>query len=560
MVMLDGRTEAAIQEPRIFWHPHFASVLRAAAAGGARAIGLDVAFGLSVERWAPDLDRELAAAYAEVSASVPVVLAYDNLTPLPEGLPVYMLANIQAGIGFANLTVDSDNFVRRQELRSGDENALESFGARLAAAALNAEWAADAGAESKLGEPPFALRLAERVVPLDRAGFMLIHYWGPSATFQSVSMADVLEAGRQSNTARLEEWFREKIVLIGTADPADQKSTPFYLSGGGQRLTPGVEIQASIVATLVEGRFLREVSQPAAIAIVVLFAFTAAGLAFRFRVPIAPVLLVAIFAFYFAISVWALGDGLVVPLVQPALGLVLGGGSGYVMYSLTEGRKRRLLQDVFGRYVSPEIAQEILARGEIPLGGTRQPVTVMFCDLRDYTSYCHGRDPQQVVQELNEYFAYMSQEIKAHGGMINKFIGDGIMALFGAPVPHAHDPYNAARCAERMVARNREYNRRRAEQGLRPLVLGIGIHTGEAVVGTIGAPEKMEYTAIGDAVNVASRIEGENKTFHTQALLSEATYLLIQGRVEAERMGEAKLKGVAEPVTLYAVARDERAG
>jgi adenylate cyclase len=177
----------------------------------------------------------------------------------------------------------------------------------------------------------------------------------------------------------------------------------------------------------------------------------------------------------------------------------------------------------------------------------------MFCDLRDYTSYCHGRDPHQIVHELNEYFAYMTEEIKAHGGMVNKFIGDGIMALFGAPVPHADDPYNAVTCAVRMVARNREYNEGRLQKGLRPLVLGVGIHTGEAVVGTIGAPEKMEYTAIGDAVNVASRIEGENKTFHTQALFSEATYRLVHDRLPAERMGEAKLKGVAEPVTLFSI-------
>jgi adenylate cyclase len=180
----------------------------------------------------------------------------------------------------------------------------------------------------------------------------------------------------------------------------------------------------------------------------------------------------------------------------------------------------------------------------------------MFCDLRDYTSYCQGRDPHQIVHELNEYFAYMTEEIKAHGGMVNKFIGDGIMALFGAPVPHADDPYNAVTCAQRMVARNREYNKGRVEKGLRPLVLGVGIHTGEAVVGTIGAPEKMEYTAIGDAVNVASRIEGENKTFHTQALFSEATYQLVRDRLQAERMGEAKLKGVSEPVTLFSIRQD----
>jgi adenylate cyclase len=552
--MIDAQTERMIQEPRLFWHPHFESVLRAAAAGGARAIGMDVAFGLSVEPWAPDLDRQLAAAYAEVSATAPVVFAYDSLTELPEGLPLYLLAGIQGGLGYANLTVDRDNFVRRQELRSQDENAQESLGARLAAVALGAEWSAADGQEQS---PRTTLRLGDRAVPLDRSGFMLIRYWGPNGTFRSVSMADVLDAARQGDAGRLEQWFRGNVVLVGATDPTDQRSTPFYLSGDAQQLTTGVEIQASIVATLLEGRFLHETPRTAEFALVALFAFLAAGLAFRFRVPLAPGLLVAIFGTYFAISARELGNGLVLPLVAPLLGTMLGGGGGYVMYSLTEGRNRRLLQDVFGKFVSPAMAQEILSRGSIPMGGTRQPVTVMFCDLRNYTTYCQGHDPQQVVKELNEYFADMTAEIKAHGGMVNKFIGDGIMALFGAPVPHPDDPYNAVVCAQRMVARNREYNRRRKEQGLEPLILGVGIHTGRAVVGTIGAPEKMEYTAIGDAVNVASRIEGENKTFQTQALLSEATYRLIEGRVETERMGEAKLKGVSEPVTLFSVARVE---
>jgi len=211
LVMLDERTEATIQEPRLFWHPHFASVLRAAAAGGARAIGVDVAFALSVEPWAPDLDRQLAEAYAEVSAGVPVVFAYDSLTPLPEGLPLYLLAGIQGGLGYANLTVDDDNFVRRQELRSKDENAQESFAARLAAAALGLEWNAGQG-ES----PQQTLRLGDRTVPLDGSGFMLIHYWGPNGTFRSVSMADVLEAARQENTGQLEQQATPVAGLVRT--------------------------------------------------------------------------------------------------------------------------------------------------------------------------------------------------------------------------------------------------------------------------------------------------------------------------------------------------------
>ena len=161
-------------------------------------------------------------------------------------------------------------------------------------------------------------------------------------------MADVLEAARQGNSGQLEQWFRGSVVLVGASDPADQKSTPFYLAGEGQQLTAGVEIQAGIVATLLEGRFLKEAPRAAMFALVAVFAFLAAGLAFRFRVPVAPGLLVAIFGIYFAISAKAMGSGLVLPLVAPALGTALGGAAGYVMYSLTEGRKRRLLQDVFG--------------------------------------------------------------------------------------------------------------------------------------------------------------------------------------------------------------------
>lgn len=548
LVVLDERTETAFPEPRIFWHPHVASLLRAAAAGGARAIGLDVSFALSVEPWAPDLDRQLASAFAEVSANVPVILTYDNLQAFPDGLPLYILASSQGNLGFANLTVDRDNFVRRQQLRSQDAAAWESFAARLAAVALKAPW-------EQNRSPDPALRLGDRAIPLDRSGFLLIHYWGPEGTFPAVSLAEVLAAAEKGNTAQIERWFQGNIVLLGARDASDRKPTPFYLAGGEQRLTTGVEIQANILATLLEGRFLKELSPLAASALVLLFAFLAAWLTFRLRFPVAPALLAAVLAIYFAVSVLSLRAGFVLPVVSPALAVVLGGFSSYGVYAKTEGRKRRLLEDMFGRYVSPELAQEILEHEQIPLGGTRQPVTVMFCDLRDYTRYCQGRDPQQVVAELNEYFREMTAEIKAHGGMVNKFIGDGIMALFGAPVPHPEDPYRAVACALRMIARNQDYNRRRATQGLEPLLLGVGIHTGDAVVGTVGAPEKMEYTAIGDTVNVASRIEGENKTFHTQMLLSEATYQWVRDRVVAELAGSANLKGVTEAVALYSVKK-----
>ena len=544
LVLIDERTDQAVREPHIFWHPFYATVMRAASAGGARAIGLDVSFAISVEKWAPDLDRQMAAAFAEVSAVTPVVLAYDNVQAVPESLPLYMLASAQGSVGYANLTLDRDGFVRRQELR--DKSGQESFPARLAAVSENAEW--NSGS-AKAG----TLQLGSLAVPLDRSGDMLIHYWGPGGTFRSVSMTDVLSAAQRQDDAWLKKQFQGKVVLIGTTDSSDRQSTPYYLFGGGEGQTPGVEIQASTLETLLRRRFLRETSLGVQMALVLLAAMLAGLCITQLRFPTGPLVLVGGATVYLAASVFALAHGTVLPITAPMLALTLAGLTAYGAEALTQGRQRRLLQDVFGRYVSADIAQELLDYGEIPLGGTRQPVTVMFTDLRNYTSYCQGRDPHQVVEELNEYFADMSAEIKAHGGMINKFIGDGIMALFGAPLPHPDDARRAVACALKMVERNEEYNRRRSERQLERLQIGIGLHTGQAVVGNIGAPEKMEYTAIGDTVNVASRIESENKTFGTTLLISEATYQVVREAVIAEPAGSAKMKGVDEAMTLYKV-------
>jgi adenylate cyclase len=568
LVLIDTATETAFPEPQIFWHPHYAEMLRAAARGGARTIGLDVSFAIPVEQWEPDFDRQMAAAFAEVSAATPVVLAFDTRQQEAQFLPLYMLASAMNTMGYANLTLDADGFVRRQELLSGGEMAYESFAARLAAAAQQATWSHPGGETNPAQDaPPHVLILGEREVPLDSSGFLRIRYWGPAGTFPSVSMAEVLRAQGENDTAALQRWFQGQIVLVGTLDPTDQHSTPFFLGGkkkdGGtpgenQALTPGVEIQANVLATLLEGRFLREVSPLWQWSLVLGAAALAALCIVHLRFPWGPLVLTGAVAGYLSFTVRSLNSGAVLPVVPPLLSVIFSGLSAYGAQALTEGRQRRLLQDTFGRYVSEEVAKELLEYGDVPLGGASQQVTVMFADLRNYTSYCQGRDPQQVVGELNQYFADMSAEIKAHGGMINKFIGDGIMALFGAPVPHSEDALNAVRCGMKMVERNEEFNRLRQQHGLPPLIIGVGIHSGEAVVGNIGAPEKMEYTAIGDAVNVASRIEGENKTFGTRLLISEATWRRVSGVIATEPVGAARMKGIEEPMTLYKVSGREQ--
>ena len=536
LVTIDDRTEQAIPEPRIFWHPYYSALLRALSEAGAQAIGVDVAFGMSVAKWEQDFDRELAETFTEVSTATPVVLAYDNLHPPPEGVPLYLLANALGATGFANLTLDTDNFVRRQELRTQDSRKLEAFSDRLFALTTKRE---ASGA------------------PVDASGAVLIHYWGPGGTFPSYSMADVLTAAEKKNTAQLKSWFQNKVVLVGSLDAADKRPTPFYLAGGGQDLMPGLEIHANILETLIQQRYARRISQVAEIALILCAAILAALFIFKIPFPWAPLLLILAGVTYFAISVVALRSGKVLPVIPPIISMLVCGLGSYGAYSMTEGRRKRLLQNVLGRYVSKEIADEILAGGDFEMGGTQRVVTVMFSDLRNFTSYCHGRDPKLVVDDLNEYFQDMTTEIKAHGGMVNQFIGDGILALFGAPVAHSDDERRAVACGIQMVRRNAKFNKTRAERGLPPLTIGIGIHTGEAVVGNIGASEKIAYTAIGDTVNIASRIESENKTYHSQLLVSEATYEYVKDHVACELAGHAHLKGISEPMRLFRISAME---
>ena len=185
-------------------------------------------------------------------------------------------------------------------------------------------------------------------------------------------------------------------------------------------------------------------------------------------------------------------------------------------------REREVIRDVFGKYVTREVRDEILA-GRASFEGRTEDVTILFADIRDFTPWVERTEPRQIVRELNDYFTEMEAAIRAHGGLVLQYIGDEIEAVFGAPL---HTPDHADRAlaaALEMRRRLAELNRRRADAGQPPLRNGIGIHTGSVLAGNIGSAERLTYALVGDAVNLASRIQGLNKELGTEILLSEAT-------------------------------------
>ncbi|MEW5854230.1 MAG: adenylate/guanylate cyclase domain-containing protein [Myxococcota bacterium] len=229
---------------------------------------------------------------------------------------------------------------------------------------------------------------------------------------------------------------------------------------------------------------------------------------------------------------------------------------------MVEGLKQReFLRETFGRYVAREVANEILA-GRIALGGERRTATVLFSDIRGFTRMSEEMAPEQVVAFLNRYLDLMVDCVITHRGTLDKFIGDAVMAVFGAPVSQGsprEDAVAAVSCALRMSERLAELNRERAAAGEPPIDIGIGIHTGELVAGNIGSTQRLQYTVIGDTVNLSSRLEGMTKTVGHRILISESTAQLVEGRFKLQALESLPVRGRMKAVQVYAVAEKGQA-
>jgi adenylate cyclase len=539
ILRIDDATLAANPAPMVLWNGLLAEGVAAAAEAEASVVAIDLLFFSLIGEFLPSQGFPLVSALgaARGSGTAIVSQALQAADEADEGGTIQKPhALIQAGssaVGLSNLTTDPDGIVRRQELGCADP---VSF--------------------------PLAIARASGRVPIEELPHCTtvpIRFRDTGGRWPGVSLQEVVERRRAGDQAWLREQLEGRIVLLGSTTPAldDHFVTP--LVPIERRMTPGLEIHAHTLHTLLSGDAPKTVPTWAALLLLTALALLSwlAGSRLAPRNALIAIGALGVGWAVLGLLAWVL-LGLIAPLAGPLLGAFAPGLVAALGRFQAERRARRQLAATLGSYVNEHVLAALERDPEAGgIHGASRRVTVLMADIVGYSAFAERHTPTEVVGLLNEYFSEMTEAIQDAGGTVDKFIGDGLLAIFGAPLPlPSNGAAQAVDAAVEMRRRLRGLHERWRKQGLPALEIGVGIHTGLAVVGNMGSRRKMEYTVIGDAVNVAARIESATRRYDEMLLVSEATMALLPDRRQARDLGEVEVKGRSEPVRLWALADD----
>ena len=461
----------------------------------------------------------------------------------------FPVAEISAAAGLlanVHLNPDADSVYRRAAL-------FEVFdGKILPSLALASYWTTKPDMSLKIY--PGSFMLGDRAIPIDAAGKAILNFRGPSGTHKAYSAASVIQSelrlqnGETPVIKNLEE-FKGAYVFFGFSAPGLYDLRPTPVSG----VYPGVEISATMLDNLLANDFIRPV--PLALVVVItLIIVLLAGMATSWVSGIFKSVLV--YAFFIlapvVLCLLAYRLGFWLPLVVQEAGVAVTLFSAGLIYYTTEGRQKTYIKSAFKQYLSPAVIEQLIQNPErLKLGGERRMLSIFFSDLEGFTSISEGLDPEALTNLLNVYLTAMTDIIHEEGGTVDKYEGDAIIAFWNAPISQ---PDHAVRCVRAVLnCQAKLALMRPALRGSlgRDLKMRIGVNTGYAVVGNMGSHSRFDYTMIGDAVNLAARLEGINKQFGTYTLLSQATIEQMAGAFPVREISRVAVVGRKEPVVVY---------
>lgn len=501
-----------------------AKVINNLTAAGAEVIGVDFIFsnGNPKEEAA---DQELIEATKEAKRIVyPVILDLkisrgwlpfqkDNLKIKEIKLPFKELFKQADNLGYINLILDKDGLVRRIPLITRGKNEYRSFSAVIVREYLQS----DKYLDNNLNEGD------------------LINYLGPAKTFPQLSYYQIL------NNKFAKQLVEDKVVLLGATaiGLGDKYMTPYANFGP----MSGVEIHANLIQALIDKNQINKMNSKVTAFIILLTGTLSTYIFIRLKPKIGILILVIeivllIFTSFYLFIYNNILLNIVPILVNMLLVYLASLGSHYFLAD----PKRLQLKEIFNRYLPEELIVEVLNNpAAIKLGGQRREVAILFADIRGFTAYTERHEPEKVVRQVNQYLTVMAESILKNGGMLDKYTGDGIMAVFGAPLEDEEYFIKAIKTALEIQKNSQELESE--------FDIGIGIGAGEVVAGNIGSQKRMDYTVIGDPVNLAARLEGMAKS--GEILITAEDYNKVESDVKGVSLGETKLKGKKRKVEVY---------
>jgi adenylate cyclase len=530
----------------------YAELIDRLCAAGARLIVFDLTFdpvrsGDEEFRAALDRHRDRVVIGADIEANlnpetqrIGIIFVPPNKAVIPDGF-------MDDRVGFVNLWSDPDSLIRRVNYRMSDSQIVEKMSGLEPAPAKVGETIF----ESLDGRSLRKLGFSGRIPP---AGLSAMIRFGPSDAYQPHSLFEIfVPAFWQSNYGN-GNFFKDKVVLVGAASAIAHDVHPTPIG----EATSGPIIHFHAIAAALDGEFLSETS-PWVNLVLLLGAGSVAWLVVALirQTLVALLLLIGASAGYLAVVVWFYNTQNLFVLTLPVLGaFTLSGlfalGYDFALERLEKVRTRRTLE----RYVSKNLVKEILDNPDSfysSLRGVRLPATILFSDIVGFTSLTEKADPEKLVSQLNEYLSRMTTAVFANNGTLDKFIGDAVMAVWGnvTSAGVAEDAKACARAAITMRHELLQLNQQWKERGIAPFQFGIGINHGEVLVGNIGSQEKADPTVIGDAVNLASRLEALTRTYSVDILVGDRAAALIRDQFNLRSVALVQVKGKTEPVEVF---------
>jgi len=558
LIKIDDQAFAKLGEKQPLPRSYIASLIDIAARGGAKVVGIDIEFKVATD---PTEDKSLlkAIAAAEANGVTKIVPVY-VIRPVNEderGVTYRHAPFFDPGLkvvaGFANAPIDNDGIVRQVPLavRGEDGTILPSLALAVLARHAGYDGASLSqqlrGGTVRLNLPEWH-KLKGKLLP-DSTPFEFnldeswkINFAGGQGSFASLPSEPLAQLARANIPLAADNPLRGKIVLIGASF---QESRDFFATPNG--LMSGLEIHANIIHTLLTRSQIQPANRIVAALLLLFFAAAAAVLTTLLRPATVIVLsIVAIPALLLPLSYGALTQlGIWVDFVTPLLVTSWGGLAA-------EYRDSRQVRKSLGEYVGWEVADQIVHQDE-DLQGKTCEVSVFFTDVRDYTTLCESASPEHIAALMRELFAVMGKVIASHGGHIFDFIGDAVLAVFGAPRKCPDHADAAVKSAIEVIAALDELNGRWEKRGIPRLRIGVGIHSGPVVIGVVGTGERKKYDVTGDTVNTGSRVEGLNKETGTTILITRETLRQLKGEFAIRPCGAVKVKGRGQPVEVFEV-------